>query len=89
MTEVLCHGGNTGTATVIAIGGAGGYSYLWEDGQTSPGAINLCSGFQTYQVTDGAGCTLTDSVEILDQNNFTASACKLVFNLIINLENNR
>ena len=75
LQHVLCTGFCIGQASLTVSGGTigGGYSYLWEDGQTSPGGINLCSGFQTYQVTDGVGCTLTDSVEILDQNNFTVA----------------
>ena len=74
LQHVLCTGFCIGEAKLTVSGGTigGGYSYLWEDGQTSSEAVNLCSGYQTYQVTDGVGCVLTDSVEILDQNNFTA-----------------
>ena len=72
--HVLCTGFCIGEATLTVSGGTigSGYDYLWEDGQTSPAATGLCSGFQTYTVTDGAGCALIDSVEIEDLNDFTA-----------------
>lgn len=55
-TDVLCHGGNTGTATVIPAGGVGPYSYLWEDGQDSSTAVSLVSGIYQVTVTDAQGC---------------------------------
>ena len=72
LQHVLCTGFCIGQATITASGGTtgGGYGYLWEDGQTTSAATGLCQGFQTYTITDGIGCTLIDSVEILDQNNF-------------------
>jgi hypothetical protein len=47
--NVLCAGGNTGTATVEAAGGVPPYSYLWSNGQTTATAINLVA--NTYSVT--------------------------------------
>ena len=55
-TDVLCHSGNTGTATVIPSGGVGPYSYLWEDGQDSSTAVSLISGVYGVRVTDAQGC---------------------------------
>ena len=73
--HILCTGFCIGKATLIVSGGTvgGGYTYLWENGVDSPTGTGLCSGPQTYIVKDGAGCTLIDSVEIIDQNNFTAT----------------
>ena len=83
IVPVLCTGFCIGEATLTVSGGTigSGYSYLWEDGQTSPAATGLCSGFQTYTVTDGVGCAFVDSVEIEDLNDFnvtitgTAASC--------------
>lgn len=74
--HVACTGFCIGQATLAVSGGTvgSGYNYLWQPtGQTSPAAINLCSGFQTYTVTDANGCTVVDSVEILDLNNFSSA----------------
>ncbi|MBO73353.1 MAG: hypothetical protein CMD35_07045, partial [Flavobacteriales bacterium] len=74
--HVLCTGFCIGKATLIVSGGTvgGGYTYLWENGGDAPTGTELCSGSQTYTVTDGVGCSLTDSVEIIDQNDFTATS---------------
>ncbi|HIA36619.1 MAG TPA: hypothetical protein EYN89_07800, partial [Flavobacteriales bacterium] len=48
--SALCFGACNGSAIVNAFGGAGGFTYLWNDpgAQTTDTAIGLCSG--TYQV---------------------------------------
>lgn len=67
-TDVICNGDCNGTASSIATGGDGNYSYLWDDpsSQTNPAALNLCSGTYTLIVTDGNGCTGTGSTIIND-----------------------
>lgn len=58
-TPVLCSGQNNGTASVAAAGGAGGYTYLWDDplAQITPTATGLAAGIYTVVVTDANGCT--------------------------------
>jgi PKD repeat protein len=56
-TPAAC-GQNNGTATVTASGGAGGYTYLWGNGQTGTTATGLAAGSHTVTVTSG-GCTRT------------------------------
>ena len=63
-TDVTVNGGNNGTATVTPSGGTPGYTYLWNDGQTTATAINLTAGTYTVTVTDSNGCTTTTMVEI-------------------------
>ncbi|MBP6826041.1 MAG: T9SS type A sorting domain-containing protein [Saprospiraceae bacterium] len=74
-TNVSCFGGNNGSATVEASGGATPYTYLWSNGQTGQTAINLVAG--TYNVTvtgaNGSG-TATASVTITQPTAMTASA---------------
>lgn len=48
--------GSTGTATAFVTGGAGSYTYLWDNGQTTQTATNLTAGNYTLTVTDANGC---------------------------------
>ncbi len=58
-TNIFCKGVSTGSATVIATGGSGSYSYLWNTTpiQTTTTAFNLSAGSYTATVTDNNGCT--------------------------------
>ncbi|WP_185974262.1 T9SS type B sorting domain-containing protein [Litoribacter populi] len=66
-TPVSCFDGTDGTATVIAEGGWGGFTYKWNDPaqQETPTAKNLRAG--TYEVTvrDKEGCEEVFSVEVV------------------------
>ncbi len=56
-----------GTADVTATGGMGAYTYLWSpSGGTASLATNLSSGMQTVLVTDSAGCSLSDSIMVVN-----------------------
>ncbi|MBK8492610.1 MAG: HYR domain-containing protein [Saprospirales bacterium] len=67
-TDVSCHGGSDGTATVNATGGTTPYSYSWNGGNAPTQAVNggLAAGFYTVIVTDANGCTATASVTIYE-----------------------
>lgn len=55
-TNVACFGGNTGSATVMASGGSGAYTYAWSNGQSAATAVNLTAGTYTVTVSStGAG----------------------------------
>lgn len=58
-TDALCNGEGSGTATVVATGGFGDYTYEWSDNQDTQTADGLMAG--TYTVT------------VLDENNCSAS----------------
>ena len=64
MTPVSCFGGNDGTATVTAIGGAGNYTYFWSNAQTTPIATNLTAGNYSVTVTDQNGCFVIDNIVV-------------------------
>ena len=51
-TNVLCFGGATGSATVIASGGISPYTYAWTGGGTTATKSNLLPGNYTVTVTD-------------------------------------
>ena len=59
--DISCYGEADGTITVIANGGAGAYTYLWSNGETTSSIENLGPGMYTVTVTDENGCS-----EILD-----------------------
>src|SRR5205085_509364 len=59
-TDVLCNGGNTGTASVSVAGGTPNYSYLWNSipVQTTATATGLIAGNYSCLITDINNCTL-------------------------------
>ncbi len=63
-TDVLCNGGNTGSATAGATGGTIPYSYAWSNGGNTETINNLAVGTYTVTVTDNDGTTVTASVVI-------------------------
>jgi gliding motility-associated-like protein len=62
-TSEICGQGN-GTATVIATGGTGTYTYLWNNGQTTQTATGLHAGSYVVTVDDGT-CTVIISANVL------------------------
>ncbi|MBN2682870.1 MAG: PKD domain-containing protein [Bacteroidales bacterium] len=62
-----------GTATVGAVsGGTAPYTYLWQGGQTTSPATNLCAGTYSVVVTDAAGCTIGNSATVTGTGSVTA-----------------
>ncbi len=66
-TNILCKGDSTGSATVIAAGGSGIYSYSWNTIpiQTTASLSNLPAGTYTVTVTDRNGCTVPATTEVI------------------------
>ena len=64
--NVPCYGTSTGSATVIAAGGAGSYSYSWNTipVQTTATASGLAAGNYTVIVTDANLCSSIANVSI-------------------------
>lgn len=58
-TDVLCNGGNDGTATAAVVGGSAPFTYSWDNGGTSSQENNLSAGTYLVTVTDDNGCTST------------------------------
>ncbi len=58
-TPVSCNGGNDGSATIVASGGTGDYTYAWNNGMSGETITDLTAGIYTVSITDGIGCTST------------------------------
>ena len=71
-TRTNSFGSSTGSATANGSGGTPGYTYAWtETGnsaviQTTKTANNLPAGTYTLTLTDIKGCTITETVQIID-----------------------
>lgn len=66
-TNVLCNGGNTGTASVNVTSGTPGFTYLWSPtGGTAATGTGLTMGNYICTVTDSQGCVTTQSVTITE-----------------------
>jgi gliding motility-associated-like protein len=73
-TNVSCHGGNDGTATVAASGGTAPYTYLWLPGnQTTATITGLAAGSYTCRVIDAAPDTVTDTIVVTEPLALTAT----------------
>jgi hypothetical protein len=86
LTNVLCNGGNNGSATVTASGGTGAYSYLWSTGGTTSVITSQTSGVKTVTVTDANSCTSTKTVNINQPAALVTSTA--VTNILCNGQNN-
>ena len=96
-TSPSCENESDGTATINVIGGAGNYSFLWNDlsSQTTQTATNLTPGDYEVTVTDGNGCIaiqiLTINAPIALSTSFTtvSSSCsdRADGSIIANVEN--
>jgi len=55
---------NNGTAAVNATGGTPPYTYSWSNGATSASISNLSPGTYSVDITDAAGCSLSETLMI-------------------------
>ncbi|NNC94675.1 MAG: T9SS type B sorting domain-containing protein, partial [Chitinophagales bacterium] len=63
-TDVVCNGGNDGSAVAFASGGSSPYIYSWSSGHLNDTANNLTAGTYYVTVLDVNGCNTNDSVYI-------------------------
>ncbi|MCS6934621.1 MAG: choice-of-anchor L domain-containing protein [Chitinophagales bacterium] len=64
ITAVSCHGGNNGAVQTTTSGGTAPYTYLWNDGTSTPNRNNLIAGNYQLTVTDANQCTATLTANI-------------------------
>lgn len=72
--DVTCNGANNGSATIITTGGTLPFTYLWNNGQTSPTASNLAAGIYSVIATDIHNCSATASITITEPSVLIANA---------------
>ncbi len=65
-TDPNCFGTPTGSITATGNGGTGSLSYSWSTGANSAMASNLLAGDYSVTVTDGSGCTASQSATLTD-----------------------
>jgi gliding motility-associated-like protein len=70
--DEFCSEGN-GRVTATATGGAGGFTYLWNNGETMAADTNLSAGIYTVTVTDDSNCTVTVTANVTNLPGPTAN----------------
>ncbi|MDB4438789.1 SpaA isopeptide-forming pilin-related protein [bacterium] len=75
VSNTIC-GESNGTATVIASGGVGNYSYAWSNAETTSVISNLSAGTYSVTVTDGNGCSSV--CEAIVTNSGGGPVCNLI-----------
>ncbi|OFX41966.1 MAG: hypothetical protein A2X08_12575, partial [Bacteroidetes bacterium GWA2_32_17] len=77
VTQIACGGGNcTGEATAQVTGGTPTYHYNWDVNANTGDTLyadSLCGNIYFLTVTDFNGCTVIDSVAIIDTSNLSIS----------------
>ncbi len=73
--EPTACGLDNGQASVLVNGGIPGYTYLWDNLETTATATTLSAGTHTVTVTDDNGCTTTCQVVI---NSTSGLACEII-----------
>jgi gliding motility-associated-like protein len=64
--DPACQSSN-GSIKATPLGGQAPYTFLWNNGAISDSVFNLNPGTYTVTVTDASGCTLSNSVAIVNQ----------------------
>lgn len=64
VTPVACGGGSDGAIDLSVSGGTPSYTYHWSSGDVSQDVTGLVAGFYAVTVTDGNGCTATDTATV-------------------------
>ncbi len=73
--NVTCNNANNGSATVVATGGTGPYTYLWSpSGGNGPTASNLAPGNYVVTITDANNCITTANVTITQPTAITLNS---------------
>jgi len=72
--DVGCNGQGSGSVSTSISGGTSGYSYLWNNGATSPNISSLTGGTYTLTVTDANGCTEIQQATVNEPSQLTLSA---------------
>ena len=72
--EPLCNGDSNGSAVGVTSGGTPGYSFEWDNGETTAIATNLTTGIHTITVTDANNCVATGAITLTEPPLLVADA---------------
>lgn len=72
-TDPLCNGNSDGTAIATPSGGTPGYTYVWNNGQSSQTATGLTAGSYSVTVIDQNGCSSQNTYSLTQPALLTAS----------------
>jgi hypothetical protein len=73
-SDVPCFGDTVGGSADAAVtGGTPGYTYTWSSGDTTSAVSGLSTGWYSVTVADSNGCSVQDSVEIMEPTVLTLS----------------
>ena len=72
VSNVLCNGGSSGSATITITGGNSPYMYLASTGATVSTLSGLTAGAYTYTVTDNNGCVKTQALTVTEPSALAA-----------------
>ena len=64
--NVACHGDTSGFVSVLVMGGTPPYAYHWSTGDTSDELSGLPAGVYSITITDAAGCTAGQIIDVLE-----------------------
>lgn len=70
--DIACAGQENGIAKAEVSGGLSPYFYTWSTGATGSSIVNLAPGAYSLTITDSAGCTTSDTVEIISPDTLRA-----------------
>ncbi|MCG8318934.1 MAG: OmpA family protein [Cytophagales bacterium] len=77
ITDVRCHGEETGSINVTVMGGVQPYSFEWNNGATSRDIHQVAAGAYSLKIKEGNGCESTLSAVIEEPPPFLASVGKV------------
>lgn len=73
VTNVLCHGANTGSINLTASGGTGALTFAWNTGMITEDISSLTAGTYTVTVTDANGCNTFTSATVTESSAIVAT----------------
>jgi len=65
-TDISCQGADDGMITAIIEGGTGGYTFNWNNNQTTEQITNLIAGDYTVVIRDDNQCEITNTATIIE-----------------------
>lgn len=71
--DANCFGSPTGKVDVTVVGGTVPYTFAWSNGAITEDLNNVIAGTYDVTVTDGAGCTATDTYTVGEPTAITSS----------------